>query len=207
MARVSTEDSIVKAYREEKLSGQQIASRFGISSGKVTRILDSRHILRRTRSEAIHCLYASKFGKKEFRLKTALSYNEELLKASGVMLYWGEGTKDGNKVVFSNSNPDMIKVFLKFLRVICSVDENRLRVAIHYYEDHAPEDLIAFWSKVTRIPADQFHKPHLHKRRVTGTYRNPSKYGTIAIQYSDHKLLKQILVWKDAYSAQINGPV
>lgn len=197
------EDRIEKAYIDQKLSEKQISDEFNISPGKIRRILDSRHIVRRTRSEAIRCLYITKFGKKEYQLKSILSHEEELLKISGVMLYWGEGTKYGNKVAFSNSNPDMIRVFVKFLRVICGVDEKRLHVALHYYEDHIPTELTKFWSNVTGIPAEQFYKPFLHPRRDSGTYRNPSRYGTVSIQYSDSKLLKQIVSWKETYSSQL----
>ena len=47
----------------------------------------------------------------------------------GATLYWGEGMKSPSKpsnqrLVFSNSDPKMIKVFIKFIRLILMMQEN-----------------------------------------------------------------------------------
>ena len=50
----------------------------------------------------------------------------------GAMLYWGEGYKGDDKnpaklVDFANSDPDMIKIFLKFLRTVFKIDEKKIK--------------------------------------------------------------------------------
>ena len=120
------------------------------------------------------------------------------------MLYWGEGYKRGGEVSFSNSDPRMIKVFLRFLRHVCGVHEERLRMALHYYQDHNPKELMTFWSEQTQIPALQFHTPYLHVRNG-GTYRELSRYGTATVHYADKKLLKQILTWITDYYSLTNS--
>lgn len=139
-------------------------------------------------------LHVTKFGKKQCNIKDNLSSEEENLRIAGIMLYWGEGTKSGNSVVFSNSDPDMLKLFLKFLRVICGVEEKRLRVLLHLYSDQIETDLKTFWSKITGIPLQQFSKTFIHERKK-GTYKKISKYGTVSLRYSDKELLKKINNW------------
>ncbi len=195
------EVKVIRYYVDEELSEAQICEKIGLPSKTVRRILQSNRIVKRSISEAIRCLNVTKFGKGRFSLKKILDTQDELLRASGVMLYWGEGSKQGRKVCFANSDPEMIRVFLEFLRRICGVSEQRLRIAVHYYEDHNIESLTQFWSDVSGIPTTQFHKPQLHKRRPTGTYRNPSRYGTVSIQYSDSELLSVIMLWTREYKS------
>ena len=114
------------------------------------------------------------------------------------MLYWGEGAKTGGSVKFANSDPEMIKVFLNFLREICGIHEERLKALIHIYPDHNESELKFFWSESTGIPMERFYKSHVHNGKV-GTYKNKSRYGTIAINYSDKKLLHVLLSWIDQY--------
>lgn len=195
--------AIEKAYVLERLSEKQIAEKYRISSNAVRRSLDSLKVLRRTRSEAGRCAYITRHGKKEFVLRQHLTHQDEHLKIAATMLYWGEGAKNGGVVSFSNSNPEMIRIFMRFMRRICGVDEKRLRVTLHYYEDHDPQKLMQFWSKVTSIPLEQFHTPFLHKRKLTGTYRNPSRYGTVLVRYGDVKLLETIRSWIRSYTSSL----
>lgn len=163
---------IKQAYVERLLSEKQIAEKFRISPNAVRRCLDALEVKRRSRSEALRCVYVTRHGKRKFTLKKRLTPEEEKLKIAGTMLYWGEGSKNGATVTFSNSDPDMVRVFMRFLRVVCGVSEEHLRLTLHYYEDHNSQELIKFWSSITKIPQSQFHTPYLHLRRKSGTYKN-----------------------------------
>jgi hypothetical protein len=192
------ERQIIEAYETEKLSEQQTSVKCLVSPRKVRKTLDDFGIQRRTRSEASRYLHITKFGTKDFKIKENLTPEQEQLKVAGSMLYWGEGTKERGSVAFSNSNPEMIELFVRFLRVICGIDDKRLHITLHHYEDHDPKQIMKFWSIITGIPLSQFYTPYLHKRKQ-GTYRKPSKYGTVSIQYSDTKLLATILRWIKEY--------
>ena len=127
---------------------------------------------------------------KTFFLKTKLNLKENLLKTAGVMLYWGEGSKwDGEKIVdFVNSSPEMIRVFLSFLRKICGISEEKLRVFLYCYADQDIEELIDYWSKVTKISKRQFTKPYV-KKNLGVKKIGKMKYGVVHIRYNDKKLL------------------
>ena len=199
-----TEDlqkDIIKLYVKDRLSMKQIGDKFNLSSSAIRYYLDKYKIKRRTISDAITSIYITRFKKKPFKLKEGLSKAEMELKIAGIMLYWGEGAKSGGTVKFANSDPEMIKVFLKFLRNICGIFEERLKVLIHMYPDQDEKTLIKFWSFVTKIKKENFYKSYTHEGKK-GTYKNKSLYGTLAVHYSDKKLLNLILNWLDFYKTK-----
>jgi hypothetical protein len=132
-------------------------------------------------------------------IKKKLTSKEKELLIAGIMLYWAEGwKKHSTYVIFSNSEPKMVQLFLKFLRKICGVQEDRIRLLLHLYEDQNEVKLKKFWSKVTKIPLSQFQATYIHKGKP-GTYKKKSEYGTVFLKYGDKKLLNQILQWIDDY--------
>jgi transcriptional regulator with XRE-family HTH domain len=75
-------------------------------------------------------------------------------------LYAGEGSKTDGSVIFANSDPLLIAVFISWLRSFFKVDEKRLRMKIYLHSDL---DLVAatrFWSEVSKIPVEQFRTPY-----------------------------------------------
>jgi hypothetical protein len=192
------DDLIVKMYVIDKLSAMQISELTHISPSKIVRILEKNKIQKRTMSEAITQLNITKFHKVPFRLKTRLSPAENDLKISGIMLYWGEGAKTGCGVKFANSDPEMIHIFLLFLRRVCGVDEKRIKMMIHFYPDQDVDFLKDFWSSVTGIRLENFYRPHALVGKK-GTYKTKSIYGTATIHYSDKRLLILILQWIGEY--------
>ena len=56
---------------------------------------------------------------------------------AGTALYWGEGTKyeaGGHpSLVFTNSDPDMIHLYMKFLRDGLSLDETVIKAGVHLH--------------------------------------------------------------------------
>jgi len=198
----NTQNKIIKLYVKERLSAMQIAEKLDVSNSAVCYWLTKQKVKKRSISEAITDLYLTKFSKKPFRLKEAVSKFDNELKISGVMLYWGEGSKTGNSIKLANSDPEMIKLFLNFLRNICGIYEERLKALIHMYPDQNENELKKFWSESTGIPIERFYKSHVHKGGP-GTYKNKSRYGTIAINYSDKKLLHILLSWIDQYKMKL----
>ena len=186
--------NIILLYRNNFFSVQQIAEKLNISSSKVRYVLEKNDIKKRKISEAIRFLNITKFNKGAFKIKENLNEQEEKLCIAGAMLYWGEGTKSGNCVTLSNSNPEMVGLYLKFLRNICGVSENRLRELLHIYSEHDEKKIKNFWSRITQIPVTQFSKTFVHEKKG-GTYKKNSEYGTISLRYSDKKLLEIINGW------------
>src|SRR4030042_997686 len=188
-------------YYKEKLSTIEIAKRLRVTPWIVIRYMKKLDLPRRTLKETNQIVFARK--PKSFDIKQNLSQKEEKLKTAGIMLYWAEGSKMNSEkriltVDFTNSNPLMVKLFLKFLRRICRVDEKRLRVLLYCYNDQNIEYLKKFWHKITNINLKQFTKPYIRKDFLPEK-SGKMKYGLVHIRYCDKKLLIQIGDWIKQY--------
>ncbi|MEV7196811.1 hypothetical protein AB0N81_34170 [Streptomyces sp. NPDC093510] len=99
----------------------------------------------------------------------------------GVGLYWAEGAKakphrPQERVDFMNSDPNMITVYLAWLRLLGVAPERlRFHVAIHETADIAAAE--RFWADLTGADADAFgkttlkkHNPKTNRKNVTETY-------------------------------------
>lgn len=166
----------------------------GVSYGKSVRAIVStmkRHNIPRRPSSTTRTYQFNK-SPLSFVVKNDLSQQEKLLKAAGLMLYLGEGAKSPNgQVNFTNTDPDSIDIFLRFLRKIYNTDESRLRCRLYCYSNQNLDHEINYWSKLTNIPAHQFTKPYVTKPK--GQKHVKITHGVCHIVYSDTRLLAQIL--------------
>jgi len=125
-----------------------------------------------------------------------LSLNDLLL--IGTCLYWGEGTKAENKhsnlsLAFSNSDPEMVRVFMKFLRRIFLVNENKIRAGIHIYPSISEDDSRKFWAKITGLPTERFYIVRQISRASQGKRAfNQLPHGTVVIKVNNRLLFFKI---------------
>lgn len=194
-----SKELIHRLYHEEKLSTIKIADKLGVTEWVVLNFMRRKSIPRRSFQEANQIVFANK--PLSFSLRKHLSEKDQKLKAAGIFLYWGEGAQLQGKnsgVDFANNNPEMIKVFLKFLRRICGINESRLRVFMYCYTDQNIENLLKYWHNITSIPLHQFTKPYVRKDFQQNGRK--MQYGLIHIRYADKKLLVQIDSWIKEYT-------
>ncbi len=113
----------------------------------------------------------------------------------GIALYWAEGGKTKSFVNFSNGDPRMIILFIKFLTEVCNVDKARIRCYIHIHE-HL-DTLVAekYWQSVTEIPAEQFYKTYNKPNISSKGARNSLPYGVCDVYILDFKLMLKIKGW------------
>lgn len=104
----------------------------------------------------------------------------------GLGLYWGEGYKTGNQEFgFTNSDPDMIKFYLSWLRETFSVEADRLvlRVSINEAHRNRVTEVERYWSQLTDIPQNQFTRISLIKTAHKKQYSNyTNHFGTLRIK-------------------------
>jgi transposase len=181
--------SRVKRLYNSGLSVRQVSEKMKLSHSSINHAMRRYHLKRRTATQTQQIqFYRSPLS---FKPKNRLTSREKLLKTAGLMLHWAEGAKKNKAVDFANSNPDMIRLFIKFLRNIYRVNEAKLRCLIYCYPSHEIEKLNNFWSKITKIPLSQFTKPYV--RQDGGNIRDKMKYGLIHVRYADKRLLELIL--------------
>lgn len=130
-------------------------------------------------------------AKKDFK-----TISLEDLKLIGTILYLGEGakTKRGT-VAVANSDPDVIKIMLRFFREILKVPEHKLRGHIHTFLHADVEKTEKYWSKVTGIPINQFYKTYTKPSSVSLKKRKTLPFGTFDLSVNDTKLFLTIMGW------------
>jgi hypothetical protein len=124
------------------------------------------------------------------------SINKNDLKIIGTMLYWAEGRKRGKRTVgFSNSDPEMIKIIMRFFREICEVKNKKFRGHIHTFSHLNVEKSEKYWSKITKIPKKQFYKTYSKPSISSKQKMNTIPYGTIDIMVNDVRVFLEIMGW------------
>jgi DNA-binding transcriptional MerR regulator len=118
-------------YCDKQYSMSTIAEKLGISFHQVRYWLEKNNIPRRNRSEAGFLNYEQRHHKFPAKIKHNLTSKQRELLIASIMLYWAEGSKKNNPyVAFSNSDPKIIKLFLRFLREICGICEKKIKNSI-----------------------------------------------------------------------------
>ncbi|MDD2731614.1 MAG: hypothetical protein PHI53_00230 [Candidatus Pacebacteria bacterium] len=199
--KLLTIDKIKDFYYRKGYSVKEVADLLGYSPKSIYRFMDRNDLKRRSSRDTNNLIFIRK--KPSFTIKNDLKLEEEKLKLAGVMLYWAEGAKDlkerdWNTVDFANSDPEMIKIFLKFLRDICGVYEKRLRVQLYCYVDQDINFLKNHWKTTTGISLEQFNRPYIRKDFLPEK-KGKMKFGVVHIRYSDKKLFLQIKDWTRQY--------
>ncbi len=93
-----------------------------------------------------------------------LKYNPLFI--AGLMLYWGEGTKNPRtNVQLANSDPVLIRLYIFFLRNICKIPTSKIRAHILIYPDHEERITQSYWIKTTGLSRENFSKSVVIKGR------------------------------------------
>lgn len=129
-------------------------------------------------------------AKKEFDL-----LKNHPLFVSGVMVYWGEGDKASkNGFRIANSDPYMIKLFIKFLKDVCRAPEDRIKASLLIYPDLDNETSVDYWSKATGLHRENFKKTTVIKGKSD---KKKLLYGICNLYFSSRFLKEKMLIWMD----------
>lgn len=127
--------------------------------------------------------------------------DRELLIA-GAVAYWCEGTKRKppyhyEKVIFVNSDPGLIRLFLRFLASV-GVDQRDLTFNVSIHETADVEAAHRFWQEVAGASPERFTKPTI-KRHNPKTNRNnvgENYHGCLRVAvYRSSPLYRKIAGW------------
>jgi len=108
----------------------------------------------------------------------------------GSMLYWAEGSKQkngnvGQRVIFSNSDPLIIKVYLKWLREVLLIEKGKIDFEIYSHNNiiEREKEVIKYWSKITGFPISQFRKIYYKKDKKNDYRKNQGQdyYGLLRV--------------------------
>lgn len=113
----------------------------------------------------------------------------------GASLYWAEGTKkDRWHLQFSNSDPQMTKIMMRFFREICHVPEKKFYMQLILHQNVVENVSRLFWSKTTGVPEKQFKKACFSKSIRSKNIRNKNTlpFGTLQIRILDKKIVHRV---------------
>lgn len=194
-----------RGFRKEGRSINEIAKTLGVSKGTVS-LWCSDIALTKTQIDNLHekmriggykgrLLGAS--IQKERRLKKIQYFkdnapkeigriNKRDLLMVGLGLHLGEGNKVKNQFQFTNSNPEILKATIRWLRSL-GIKNERLYCSVLVNEIHKNRvwEIENKWSQILNIPKTQFNKTVLIKAVNKKIYENNDEHlGTIVLRVS-----------------------
>lgn len=199
--------------RKQGKSYREIKKRVGVSKGTLSlwlRDIELTHrqlaVLLRGREKSRYAGAKANQSKRVERTKeitnaakeeAKYAYHTHPLFLAGLMLYWAEGDKSQTREVvkFSNSDPEMVKLMMKWFRTVCRVPEERFRICIHMHALHCRPEIEKYWSQIASVPLNQFHRTQV-KPTSLRYRRNPLYNGTCAVSVQNRNLFRRISGWK-----------
>jgi len=106
---------------------------------------------------------------------------------AGIAMYWSEGVTSSNsdEVSFSNSDPKMLLLMLRWFKEICGVLDNQFVIQIRINKIHKQrtKEIENYWSNIIKIPSSQFTKTILIKSKLKKIFpKTDTYYGTLRIK-------------------------
>jgi hypothetical protein len=139
-----------------------------------------QHEIRLKRQEEIYTQSANEIG--------AISKRELWL--IGIALYWAEGAKQKEHnpsvgVDFSNSDPNMIVLFIKWLEECAEIERGLIRFEIYIHETcrHKIQEIVHFWTNQTKFPEHHFTHIYFKKDKINTKRKNTGilYYGVLRV--------------------------
>ena len=175
----STASLWTKHVKINQIGADRIKEKSKSAISKVSDILHKRKLERLSMAD----LEAEKMISK-FKLDT----NTVIVALS--IMYWCEGSKDDGSVRFTNSDPDLVKIFIKLFRQCFPIDEKKIKITVHLHDYHNEKEILEFWSLATNIPLSQFNKPF--RKESKHTFKKEGYKGCVRINYHDSHITRVI---------------
>jgi transposase-like protein len=115
---------------------------------------------------------------------------------AGCMLYWAEGSRQRNSLRFTNSDPEMVRFFVRFLRRFWNLDDTDLRITCNLFADHVEtqREIEDFWLDVASLPRSCLCKStvNVYSKYSKKKRQNKLPYGTCRIVVSRTRIVQSI---------------
>jgi len=225
--RARAKDSLRERARELRTQGldyEKIAGALGVSKSSVSLWVRDLPIpsrlsyeeCRRRAAEGAHRYWAAERPvRAAARAATCAAAAAQIgpltdreLLIAGAIAYWCEGGKSksytrSDRVIFINSDPALIRFFLRFLDV-AGAPRTSLRFRVYIHEKADVEEAQRFWQDVTGATADQFATPTLKRHNPVTVRKNvgDTYHGCLRIDVSrSADLYRRIEGWATASMA------
>ena len=130
-----------------------------ILNAKQTRGILALGIFNKIRTKNI--IAENELARKEYERKVG-DLSQRDITLIGAALYWAEGYKNfapsGKRypyIGFSNADPQMMMLFIAFLKNVLEVKKEKMRLEIHIYPQQSRADACVYWHEVTGISQER----------------------------------------------------
>ena len=123
----------------------------------------------------------------------------------GTALHWAEGGKEkeyapGIGVSFSNSDPKMIALFIRWLMEIIGIPKDKIKCEIYIHDNYKNEipRFQKFWSEKTGFPVADFNTIYFKRNKIKTLRKNVSDlyFGVLRVKVSCSSTLnRKITGW------------
>jgi predicted transcriptional regulator len=110
----------------------------------------------------------------------------------GCMLYWAEGAKSRNMLYFVNSDPNMMKLFMRFLRKEMFIGDEDCSITIHCHSNDPAEQrrIGNYWLELLALPESRLRK--IQVKQGSNTRRNMLENGVCGLRVSRSAVIQEI---------------
>jgi transcriptional regulator with XRE-family HTH domain len=197
--------------RDEGRSIKEIARLVGVATSSVSawvrdiELTPNQHEALRLRNPAYNGQFKGSAVNAERWRKRRIAYQEEgrrlarrgeQLHVAGCMLYWAEGARARNQIRFSNSDPEMARFFVGFLRAYFELRDSDIRLTCNLFADHVQRqrEIEEFWLDTLGLPPSSLCKStvNVYSKYSKKKRRNKLPYGTCRIVVSQTRVVQSI---------------
>jgi len=134
----------------------------------------------------------------------AKKFSDDPLFLTGLALYWGEGYKKGaegskwKSIDFANSDPEMIKVMIKFFFKFLPIKKSDVKAQLMSHNVNDDTKNIEFWKKTTGLHDNNFLRvSHVISKSSQSKVKNKLQHGTIHLRINNVVLFFRLIGWID----------
>lgn len=177
-----------------------VAKAISVTPKTVEYWMDRYNLRRRSGSESAYAKHNPNGD--PFKIREKLNHKDKELLLCGLMLYWAEGSRR-NKHTIQMANLDyrLTSLFIKFLKKICRVREEKICLNIQLYKRFDKENTRNYWSRILKVPR-RFISVNIHSDARSKPDNQWSKYGIARIEIRNMKLKQWIDSALDNYLAK-----
>ncbi len=114
---------------------------------------------------------------------------------AGVMLYWAEGGKARNSANLSNADPELLRMWLNWVREWHDIPEERIKLVVNCFLNNglSLDEIEGWWLERLEMKHSQLQKAIVNRpSRASNAVRSPLLYGTAQVRINSTFLVQSI---------------
>ncbi|QPC81537.1 helix-turn-helix domain-containing protein [Phototrophicus methaneseepsis] len=223
MAKPEIRQAARRLRQQDGLSIKEIAAQLGVARSSVSTWvrditltpqqkarLDDRnknHPAQREGSRAVEAKHRQL--REQYQQEGRIKAREgDTLHSWGCMLYWAEGNKARNMIAFSNSDVDMMCLFIRFLRASMRISDDQICFRINCYASSEAQvlEIVEHWCDALKLTPTHARTHSINARPISSKKTSTKlKWGVCRLEVYDTRAIQHIYGAIQEYTG-INKP-